>query len=611
MCGIFGVTGAHEPVKDTLEGLARLEYRGYDSAGIATNLNGKTVTERSVGKLQALRAALENAPAMNGAGVAVGHTRWATHGGPTVENAHPHQVGRWVVVHNGIIENHQQLKKELAQNGRTFASETDTEVVPALLAHYSNKGLAPEEAVNKTLARLEGAFALGMYTSDNPHTLYAARRGSPLLVGHGEGERKGQNYLASDAIAVAPFTTRVTYLEPGDMAEITPEKVTVYANGAEVKRTPQVVDSNHIQAGKEGYRHFMLKEIHEQPHVVSRTLEAYLNDDHSEIVLPEMPFALADISQLNFVGCGTSYFAAMVARYWFEELAGVPVNVDIASEFRYRKPPLLEGGLSVFISQSGETADTLAGLELAKETQHTLGIVNVPTSSIAREAEVYLKTHAGPEIAVASTKATVTQLVTLALLAIKMAEEKGRLTPAKRAELLAALVQMPTRMTQLLSETKNLQKLAEPLAKASSAIYLGRGPLYPIALEGALKIKEISYIHAEGAAAGEMKHGLIALVDENLPIIALAHKGELMEKTLSNIREVAARHGQIYLVADKQTADEITDINPHIIPVPDAHPFVMPLLMLLPVQLLAYYVAVLKGTDVDQPRNLAKSVTVE
>lgn len=607
MCGIFGVTGADNPVEDTLSGLARLEYRGYDSAGIATSLNGKIMTERAVGKLQSLRDALENSPLKNGAGVGLGHTRWATHGAPNKANAHPHQVGRWVVVHNGIIENHQSLRKELGEKGQAFASQTDTEVVPALLEQFSAEGCSAKEAVEKTLARLEGAFALGMYNADAPEFLYAARRGSPLLVGHGSKE----NYLASDAIAVSPFTTKVTYLEPGDLAEISPGKITIYADGAEVKRTPQVVDSNHIQAGKEGFRHFMLKEIHEQPHVVSRTLEAYLNDDHSQIVLPEMPFRLADISRLNFVGCGTSYFAAMVARYWFEDLAGVPVNVDIASEFRYRKPPLLEGGLSVFISQSGETADTLAGLELAKETQHTLGVVNVPTSSIARESEVYLKTHAGPEIAVASTKATVTQLVVLALLAIKMAEEKGRISPEKRAELLQALVQMPTRMAQFLSDTQNLETLAEPLAKARSAIYLGRGSLYPIALEGALKIKEISYIHAEGAAAGEMKHGLIALVDENLPIIALAHKGELMEKTLSNIREVAARHGQIYLVADKHTADEMADINPHIIPVPDTHPFVMPLLMLLPVQLLAYQVAVLKGTDVDQPRNLAKSVTVE
>lgn len=607
MCGIFGVTGAENPVAETLEGLARLEYRGYDSAGIATSLNGRIATEKAVGKLQALRDVLETSQASNGAGVAIGHTRWATHGAPTTENAHPHRVGRWVVVHNGIIENHQALKKELEQGGHTFLSETDTEVVPALLEAFTKAGETPQAAVQKTLGRLEGAFALGMYSTDAPETLYAARRGSPLLVGHGQHE----NYLASDAIAVSPFTNKVTYLEPGDMAEITPSGVTIFAGGKKVNRAPQVVDSSQTVSGKEGYRHFMLKEIHEQPHVVSRTLEAYLNNDHTEINLPELPFSLKDIPQLNLVGCGTSYYASMVSRYWFEELAGVPVNVDVASEFRYRNPPLIKGGLSVFISQSGETADTLAGLELAKETQHTLGVVNVPTSSIARESEAFLKTHAGPEIAVASTKATVTQLVVLALLAIKMGEERGVIDAEKRKELLTALIQTPTRMTQILSEAKDIEKLAEPLAQATSAIYLGRGPLYPIALEGALKIKEISYIHAEGAAAGEMKHGLIALVDDKMPIIALVNNGPLMEKALSNIREVAARHGQIYLVGDKKAAAQMADLNPYMMNVPDAHPFVMPLLMLLPVQLLAYYVAVLKGTDVDQPRNLAKSVTVE
>mgnify|MGYP006270489739 CR=1 FL=1 len=608
MCGIFGVTGVENPVQETLEGLARLEYRGYDSAGIATNLNGQIATERAVGKLQALRDALGASQAAHGAGAAIGHTRWATHGAPTQNNAHPHQVGRWVVVHNGIIENHQALKKEMQDAGVKFASETDTEVVPALLEHFSKAGDDARVAVQKTLGRLEGAFALGMYTTDAPETLFAARKGSPLLVAHG-AER---NYLASDAIAVAPFTSKVTYLQNGDMAQITPQSVTVYnEKGQQATRLQQVVDSNQALAGKDGYRHFMLKEIHEQPHVVSRTLEAYLTDDHSDIALPEMPFDLATLPQLNLVACGTSYYAAMVARYWFEELAGVPVNVDVASEFRYRNPPLPEGGLSVFISQSGETADTLASLELAKEKQRSLGLVNVPTSSIAREAEVMLKTHAGPEIGVASTKAFTTQLVVLALLAIKTAEARGCISPKQRRTYLQALNTLPTRMLEVLSDSSTYEDHADDIAQATSALYLGRGALYPIALEGALKIKEVSYIHAEGAAAGEMKHGLIALVDDNLPIIALAQSGPLLEKALSNVREVAARHARIFLIGDKNVEQAASDISATFIQVPEADPMTTPLLMTLPVQLLAYYVAVRKGTDVDQPRNLAKSVTVE
>lgn len=609
MCGIFGVIGSQTPTKDVLEGLRCLEYRGYDSAGIATVENGTIRLTRSIGKLQSLRDKLAAHPLPNSSAIAIGHTRWATHGEPSEVNAHPHLSADCAVVHNGIIENYQPLKEALLNEGFTFKSETDTEVLPMLISKYLKEGSDNLGAVVKTLNTVEGAFALGIIFNDSPDTLYAARRGSPLLTGHGDG----QNYIASDAIAVAPFTQNVTYLENDDIAVLTPTMVTFFDKlGKQVQRFPQKVDTQAATTGKDGFRHFMLKEIHQQPEVVARILDHYLDSSRKNITLPAMPFDLAGVENLNFIACGTSCYAAMVARYWFEDLAKTPVNVDVASEFRYRNPPLQKKGLSIFISQSGETADTLAGLGLVKAAGlHTLGLVNVPTSTIAREADSMLELLAGPEIGVASTKAFTAQLVVLALLSIKMAEEKGHITSQTRISLLQSLLKLPAQMMEILDHAADLEHMAETIAPATSALYLGRGSSFPLALEGALKLKEISYIHAEGAAAGEMKHGLIALVDDKMPIIALVNGGALLEKTLSNVQEVKARKGRMYLIADREAAKLSGEMNGGTFMMPTASPFTAPLLQALPLQLLAYHVAVLKGTDVDQPRNLAKSVTVE
>ena len=609
MCGIFGVIGAKTPVQDVLEGLGRLEYRGYDSAGVATVCNGSITMSRSIGKLQSLRDKLENTPLPDSTAIAIGHTRWATHGEPSETNAHPHLGPDCAVVHNGIIENYQPLKEALKKEGFEFKSQTDTEVVPMLISKYLRSGKGKLDAVVETLNAVEGAFALGIVFNDDPDTLYAARRGSPLLTGHGEK----QNYIASDAIAVAPFTQKVTYLENDDIAVLTPTGVTFFdKSGTQVERQAKIVDTSAALTGKDGFRHFMLKEIHQQPQVMAKILDHYLDDSRKNIILPEMPFSLADIEQLNFVACGTSCYAAMVARYWFEEFVGIQVNVDVASEFRYRNPPLNMKGLSIFISQSGETADTLAGLELVKGAgQHSLGLVNVPTSTIAREADTMLELLAGPEIGVASTKAFTAQLMVLALFAIKMAEEKGHIDAETRMHMLNDLTRTPTQMMEILDHASDLEAMAETIAPATSALYLGRGALFPLALEGALKLKEISYIHAEGAASGEMKHGLIALVDDKMPIIALANSGPLLDKTISNVQEVMARKGRMYLIADKAAAKAAGDMNGSTFSVPETSPFAAPLLQALPIQLLAYHVAVMKGTDVDQPRNLAKSVTVE
>lgn len=609
MCGIFGVIGAKTPVQDVLEGLGRLEYRGYDSAGVATVSNGAIAMTRSMGKLQSLRDKLSATPLPDSSPIAIGHTRWATHGEPSETNAHPHQGPDCAVVHNGIIENYQPLKEALTSEGFVFQSQTDTEVVPMLISKFIKEGKGKLDAVVETLNKVEGAFALGIVFNDDPDTLFAARRGSPLLTGHGDT----QNYIASDAIAVAPFTQKVTYLENDDVAVLTSDSVKFYdKTGTQVERAHKIVNTSAEATGKDGFRHFMLKEIHQQPQVMTKILDHYLDDQHKDINLPEMPFNLADIEQLNFVACGTSCYAAMVARYWFEELAHTQVNVDVASEFRYRNPPLNLNGLSIFISQSGETADTLAGLELVKGAgQHSLGLVNVPTSTIARDADSMLELLAGPEIGVASTKAFTAQLMVLALLAIKMAEAKGHLDATKRQELISHLVKVPAQMMQVLDHASELEAMAETIAPATSALYLGRGALFPLALEGALKLKEISYIHAEGAASGEMKHGLIALVDDKMPIVALANSGPLLDKTISNVQEVMARKGCMYLIADKNAADAAGEMNGGTFTVPETSPFVAPMLQALPIQLLAYNVAVLKGTDVDQPRNLAKSVTVE
>lgn len=609
MCGIFGVIGSKTPSADVLEGLTRLEYRGYDSAGIACVEDNALAVRRSVGKLSSLRDTLYQKPLSDKNGIAIGHTRWATHGAPNEANAHPHANDTCAVVHNGIIENYLDLRTQLGKSGYNFQSETDTEVLPALIRQHMKAGKGELGAVIETMKSVNGAFALGITFADNKNSIIAARRGSPLLVGLGDNV----SYIGSDAIALAPFTNRVVYLENDDVAVLTTKGVTVYnLEGRQVERPVKVVDVSSAMAGKNGYRHFMLKEIHEQPTVIGQTLNAYTSSDHSEILLPEMPFDLAAIPQITLVACGTSYHAGLVAKYWFEQLAGVPVNIDVASEFRYRQPPLVKGGLGIFISQSGETADTLAALEYSKENhQHVVGLVNVPTSSIARMSDVILSTKAGPEIGVASTKAFTTQLTVLALLALKTAQAKGRMNNDAVREHLQALAELPSRLTTLLDREGEIEAMADEFVAATSSLFLARGQLCPIALEGALKLKEISYIHAEGYAAGEMKHGPIALIDEQVPVVVIAPWNNLFEKTLSNLREVEARKGRIYLFTDRHGAHEAQQVSGNMFISPDAHPFVQPILQTVPLQLLAYHVAVKKGTDVDQPRNLAKSVTVE
>ena len=609
MCGIFGVIGSQTPIEDVVAGLSRLEYRGYDSAGIACSDDGELHMVKRSGKLENLEKALtEENPSFRD-NMAIGHTRWATHGEPTENNAHPHIAGNCAVVHNGIIENYARLKKQLSADDTTFYSDTDTEVIPVLIHKYMQAGQSALQAVQQTLKDVEGAFALGIMISGEREQMIAARRGSPLIVGIGE-ER---NYIGSDAIALAPFTNRVIYLENDDVAVITNHKITIYnKDGEPVERPVKTVDVSTEQTGKNGYRHFMLKEIHEQPTVVAQTLSNYTTSDHKALNLPDFTFDLAAIDRVTLVACGTSYHACMVAKYWIEDLAGIPVNVDIASEFRYRKPPLTDKGMALFISQSGETADTLAALEYCQEHgQNIVSLVNVPTSSIARASDVILQTKAGPEIGVASTKAFTTQLTVLALLALKMALGKGKLSDKDVSGYIAELSKLPTHMLAVLDKDNELEKLAHGFTKANSSLFLGRGSLFPIALEGALKLKEISYIHAEGYAAGEMKHGPIALVDENVPVVTIAPDGTLFDKTVSNMREVEARKGHVFLFTDESGADKVKAVSGQLFTTPNVSEFVQPILQTLPQQLLSYHVAVLKGTDVDQPRNLAKSVTVE
>jgi glucosamine--fructose-6-phosphate aminotransferase (isomerizing) len=609
MCGIIGVIGAANPSQQVLEGLKRLEYRGYDSAGIAALENGFIDLRRRAGKLSALEDVLKSHPLADGDKAAIGHTRWATHGEPNETNAHPHLSKHCAVVHNGIIENYKDLRARLTAEGMTFRSDTDTETVPMLISKHIDGGKDRLGAVIQTMREVEGAFALGILFNDDNKHIYAARRGSPLVLGMTDGA----TYMGSDALALAPFTNKVMYLENDDVAVLSATGAEVYTlDGKKVNRPVVTVDVSDALAGKNGYRHFMLKEIHEQPTVVGETLTAYLNASRTAINFGDLKVDLSTATQLTIVACGTSYYAGCVAKYWLEELAGVPVNVDIASEFRYRNPPLVKGGVCVFISQSGETADTLAALEYCKKAgQQILSIVNVPASSIARESHAVLQTKAGPEIGVASTKAFTTQLMVLALLAIETGRQKGLLNGDKVADLLRALTEVPARMTAVLDMEPTIQKMAENIKGARSALYLGRGSQYPIALEGALKLKEISYIHAEGYAAGEMKHGPIALIEEGVPVVTLSPWNPLFEKTVSNMQEVAARKGSVYLITDKKGAAAAGTVNGGMIVLPDAHPFVQPILSTLPVQMLAYHVAVMKGTDVDQPRNLAKSVTVE
>jgi glucosamine--fructose-6-phosphate aminotransferase (isomerizing) len=590
-----------------IEGLRRLEYRGYDSAGLATLVNGGIELRRAQGKLAQLEALLAESPVSGALGI--GHTRWATHGVPSESNAHPHTTGRVAVVHNGIIENFQPLRDELAAKGHEFATDTDTEVVPQLIDYFLQQGLTPAEATSRALERLEGAFALGIIFSGEHDVLIGARRGAPLAVGHGKGEM----FLASDAMALAPFTRRVSYLEEGDWVVLDRSGATVRdAEDNIVTRKITVTEHDGAAVSKENYRHYMHKEIHEQPAVIGDTLNSYVNPATGAISLPELPFALEDISRVAIVACGTSYYAALVARYWIEDLAGVPVDIDVASEFRYRTPPLATGGIAIFISQSGETADTLAALRYAKQQgQKIVVVVNVPESTMAREADIVLPTRAGPEIGVASTKAFTTQLVTLACFTLALARAKGTVDAAREAELSHALAEVPARAADVLAHDERIQGLAEALTHAKTVLYIGRGSGYPVAMEGALKLKEISYTHAEGFAAGELKHGPIALIDKDVPVIVVAPPDALFEKTASNLQEVVARGAQVVFLSDAKGIAQLGEMARASIELPEVDSFVAPILYTIPVQLLAYHVAVNKGTDVDQPRNLAKSVTVE
>ncbi len=607
MCGIIGIAGI-APVADRLvDGLKRMEYRGYDSAGICTLHEGQLVRRRAEGKLANLVDELEGNPAPGHMGIA--HTRWATHGAPTAANAHPHATDHVALVHNGIIENFRALREELKADGRTLESDTDSEVVAHLVSREVENGASPQDAVRTVLPRLRGAFALAIAFREYPDLLIGARLGSPLVVGYGEGEM----YLGSDALALAPLTQKISYLEEGDWVVITRDTVQVFDNENSAVDRPIVASGASAAAVEKGnYRHFMQKEIFEQPTVVAQTLASYVRQSDDSVALPQIDFDLSTVKRITIVACGTSYYAGMVAKYWFEQFARVPVDVDVASEFRYREPVLEKGGLSLFISQSGETADTLAALRHCKEAgQIIAAVVNVPTSSMAREADLLLPTHAGPEIGVASTKAFACQLAVLAALAAHLAVKNGHMTRKEEQEVVKHLLEAPACLNAALDHDDDIAGMAHLIAPARDVLYLGRGPDYPMAMEGALKLKEISYIHAEGYASGEMKHGPIALIDEHVPVIVLAPSGPLFEKTVSNMQEVRARGGKIVLISDEDGLEEAGEGCIATICMPKVHPLIAPLVYAVPVQLLAYHVAVAKGTDVDQPRNLAKSVTVE
>lgn len=607
MCGIIGILGAGDATPRLLEGLQRLEYRGYDSAGIATLVNGSIDRRRAEGKLVNLAAVLEKNPLKGDVGI--GHTRWATHGVPNESNAHPHVTPHVAVVHNGIIENFQELRAELVAQGHTFESDTDTEAVAVLLSHELESGATPREAVARTLPRLQGAFALAIVFAGEHDLMVGARRGSPLAIGYGAGEM----FIGSDALALAPLTKRISYLDEGDWAVITRNGAEVFdEDGNAVERAIRETKLSGALIGKGNYDHFMQKEIFEQPAVVGDTLQSFINATTREISLPELPFDFAEVPRVTVIACGTACYAGWVAKYWLETVARLPVEIDVASEFRYREAPLPEGGVALFVSQSGETADTLAALRYCRaQKQYIVSVVNVGESSIARESDVVLPTLAGPEIGVASTKAFTTQLAVLACLAIAAARARGAIDDKRAAALAGALTEVPSRMTEVLNHDEALREIAQEVAKARDVLYLGRGTAFPMAMEGALKLKEISYIHAEGYAAGEMKHGPIALIDENVPVIVLAPNDVLFDKTLSNVEEVIARGGKVIFMSDRTGVARLADKAFAAVEMPDVDPFVAPLLYSIPIQLLAYHTAVVKGTDVDQPRNLAKSVTVE
>jgi glucosamine--fructose-6-phosphate aminotransferase (isomerizing) len=607
MCGIIGIVGKEQVADRLVEGLRRMEYRGYDSAGVCTVQGGQLIRRRAEGKLKNLEAVLAADPAPGTTGIA--HTRWATHGAPTTSNAHPHATREVALVHNGIIENFKPLREALQARGRVFESETDTEVVAHLVSEQVEAGKSPQEAVQQVLPQLRGAFALAIAFREHPDMLIGARLGSPLVVGYGEGE----TYLGSDALALAGLTQRIAYLDEGDWVVITADGAQIFdAENNPVEREITISGATGAMIEKGNYRHFMLKEIHEQPIVVAQTLRSYIRGVEQTVALPQMDFDLSTVKRITIVACGTSFYAGLVAKYWFESFARVPVDIDVASEFRYRDPVFEDGGLALFISQSGETADTLAALRHAKKAGQKIAVVvNVPTSTMAREADLLLPTHAGPEIGVASTKAFSCQLAVLAALATHLAVVKGKMSREEEVQVVRHLIEAPAALNAALAYDDAIAAMAHLIAPARDVLYLGRGPDYPLAMEGALKLKEISYIHAEGYAAGEMKHGPIALIDENVPIIVIAPSGPLFEKTVSNMQESQARGGKIVLISDAEGLAEAGDGCLATIEMPKVHPLIAPLVYAVPVQLLAYHVAVVKGTDVDQPRNLAKSVTVE
>ena len=607
MCGIVGIVGREDAAYTILDSLKRLEYRGYDSAGIATLVKGRIERRRAPGKLSGLDKVLRELPLPGSTGI--GHTRWATHGVPNETNAHPHVSDRVAVVHNGIIENFHELREELEKKGHVFHTETDTEVSVHLITEYLNQGMTPEKAASAAIKRLKGAYALAIIFTGEDGLMIGARSGPPLAVGYGQKEM----FLGSDAFALAPLTNRVAYLEDGDWVVLKPDSATIYdAQDRPANREIQTTSVSASLVDKGSHRHFMAKEIFEQPEVIGNTLNTVINAVTQSVSLPKMPFNFASLPKTTMIACGTASYATLVAKYWFESIAKMPVEIDVASEFRYREAPLPQGGLALFVSQSGETADTLAALRYCKaHGQHIASVVNVQGSSIARESEVVFPTHAGPEIGVASTKAFTCQLTVLAALAIAAGRARNTISRDAEIQLTRTLMEVPRHIVTLLQQDPIYLALAQELAKARDVLYLGRGLSYPIALEGALKLKEISYIHAEGYAAGEMKHGPIALIDENVPVVVIAPYDSLFDKTVSNMQEVMARKGKVILVSDKRGHELAGNKVWARIEVPEVDPFITPLLYSVPIQLLAYHTAVVKGTDVDQPRNLAKSVTVE
>jgi glucosamine--fructose-6-phosphate aminotransferase (isomerizing) len=606
MCGIVGVLGTNEVAPILVEALKRLEYRGYDSAGIATINDGSLDRRRAIGKLVNLGDRLVHEPLSGKSGI--GHTRWATHGAPNENNAHPHKSGKVAVVHNGIIENFRELREELATHGLEFTTDTDTETVAMLTDYFFSQGATPIEAVNKTLAKLDGAFALAFLFDGEQDLMIAARKGSPLAIGHGDGEM----YIGSDAIALAPMTNRVTYLEEGDCAVLTRTSLEIRdQNGELANRAVKTIEIDSSRVDKAGYKHFMAKEIAEQPTVLGNTLSHYISPE-GEINLPDPGIDFTKIERLTMVACGTAYYACMTAKYWFEQIARIPVEIDVASEFRYREPPITKGTVALFVSQSGETADTLAALRYCEgKADKILSVVNVPESSIARESDLALPIFAGVEVGVASTKAFTCQLTVLLSLALKAASDRGEITPEQLANHVAAMRNVPALVNAAIDQDAQMQSAARKISEARDILFLGRGVMYPLAHEGALKLKEISYMHAEAYAAGELKHGPIALVDKHVPVVVMAPRDPLFDKSVSNMQEVMARKGKVVLISDAQGLKEAGEGTWATVEMPTVPDVVAPIVYAVPAQLLAYHTAVAKGTDVDQPRNLAKSVTVE